>query len=347
MHTMTRPTRSLGPSLRRHKCRYNSPMAENHKQFKGFLEKIELVGDDLTDLRKSRNANRDRITKHWKETLKRTVPTFEEQGSFEMGTVIRPITGDYDLDDGMYLNCIGDDPEKWPATSTIQGWVVDAVKGATSADPKKMKRCVRIPYKGGYHIDIPSYGTDSFGTIRVFKKDQSPTEFDESNPLALVAWFKERKESHSDLRDLVRFFKAWRDKQGGRLSKVKSVAMTILVAEQIKSSDRYDLAVRDTARSCESFIRAGGNISKPVAPFDSLSSSWTQEDRTAIADAFKNLADRGQDAIDADSIIEGAKIWQKQFGDRFPVPEEDKSSGLTSGAQRTAGPAITGSGSFA
>lgn len=321
-------------------------MANNQTQFKKYLSNIELVGGDLSSLRSSRDANRERIRKHWRNVLARTVPTFEEQGSFEMGTVVRPLEGDYDLDDGMYLQCIGSDSSKWPATSTVQRWVSDAVSGYTVETPKKMKRCVRVRYKGGYHIDIPAYGIDSFGTTRVFKKDQAPTDFDESNPVALVKWFSERKQSHSNLRDLVRFFKAWRDKKKGVLSKVKSVTMTILVSEQIQSNDRYDQAVVDTARACESYIRSGGSVSKPVAPFDCLSSSWSTDDRTAIADAFKVLADSGEDAISSAKERDGALIWQRQFGDRFPVPPEEAAKS-PAGALRASAPAITGSGSFA
>ena len=263
-----------------------------------------------------------------------------------MGTVVRPIEGDYDLDDGMYLQCIGDDSAEWPATTTVQGWVCDAVKGATSQDPKKMKRCVRILYKSGYHVDIPAYGTDKLGTIRVFKKDQSPIEFDESNPLALVKWFKERKESHSDLRDLVRFFKAWRDHKKGVLLKVKSVTMTILVSEQIVSNTSYGKSVVDTARACESHIRSGASVSKPVAPFDDLTSSWTNDERTAIADMFKALADRGEDALTAETERDGALVWEKQFGKRFPVPEEDAAKAAGE-ALRTTNPPVVTSGKFA
>ncbi|MBX7135747.1 MAG: hypothetical protein K1X67_24025 [Fimbriimonadaceae bacterium] len=321
-------------------------MANNQAQFEGFLGNIELIGDDLSSLRTSRNANRDRITKYWKETLKRAVPEFEEQGSFEMGTVVRPTEGDYDLDDGMYLKCIGDDPTEWESTATIQGWVCDAVSGATHGDPQKRKRCVRVPYKGGYHIDIPAYGVDSFGTIRVYEKGVEPNQFVESNPAALVNWFGERKKSHDDLRDLVRFFKAWRDYKMGSLMKVKSVTMTILISERIVSGDRYDQAVVDTARACDTHIRYGGSVSKPVAPFEDLTLGWTNAERIAIADAFKTLADRGQDAIDADSVRDGALIWEKQFGPRFPVPDEDKDGSVT-GALITREPPVVASGNFA
>ena len=227
-------------------------MADNQKQFDGFLTNIELVGDGLSSLRTSRDANRDRIKKYWKEELERAAPTFEEQGSFEMGTVIKPIEGDYDLDDGMYLTCMGDDPQEWEKTATIQGWVCSAVEGATQGDPQKRKRCVRIPYKGGYHIDVPSYGIDSHGTTRVYEKEKTPTEFVESNPVALVDWFNDCKKSHDDLRDLVRFFKAWRDYKKGATSKLKSVTMTILVSEHISSNNRNDQAVVSTALACES-----------------------------------------------------------------------------------------------
>lgn len=306
-------------------------MADNQKQFKGFLENIQLIGDGLASLRSSRDANRERIKDYWKDTLKRLVPTFEEQGSFEMGTVIKPIEGDYDLDDGMYLNCMGNDPEFWESTATIQGWVCSAVDGATKGDPLKKKRCVRIPYKDGYHIDVPSYGKDSHSTTRVYEQGKEPKDFDESNPVALVDWFNERKKSHSDLRDLVRYFKAWRDYKKGSLTKIKSVTMTILVSERIQSNDRYDQAVVDTARNCANHIRNGGVIQKPVAPFEDLTSSWTDDDRKKLADAFDELADRGTEAIAEEAVRDGALIWQKQFGPRFPVPEDDSSKAAVVG----------------
>lgn len=298
-------------------------MSNNHTQFEGYLSKIALEGEDLTKLRTSRNANRDRITNHWQKVLNRTVPDFEEQGSFAMGLIIRPIEGDYDLDDGMYLKCIGSDPANWPATTTVQGWIVKAVEGATRDDPKCMKRCVRIPYKDGYHIDIPSYGIDQTGKTRVFKKNQDPKDFDESNPVDLVSWFEGRKALFATLPDVIRFFKGWRDFKGGALLKLKSVAVTILISEKIVSNARYDLAVRDTALACEAYLRGGGDICKPVAPGDDLTSHWTSQDRADISDAFKSLAEQAQKAIDAEKIREGALIWQGQFGTRFPVPEDE------------------------
>lgn len=321
-------------------------MPNNHAQFKGFLENIQISTDDLTRLRKSRDANRDRVFKHWKEVLERPIPSFEEQGSFAMGTIIRPPDGeneDYDLDDGMYLNCIGDNPAAWPATATVQGWVVDAVKGYTRESPKRMKRCVRIPYQDGYHIDLPSYGINASGKTLVFKKDQAPSDFEESNPLQLVEWFEAYKNGNSNVRDFVRYFKAWRDNRQGCLLKIKSVTMTILIATRASYSYRHDQGVVETARACEAFIRSGSSILKPVAPFDDLTGSWTAEDRSNIAEAFKTLAERGDLALAADDVREGALIWQRQFGKRFPVPE-DEGADAKSAYLRTTNPPVSTSG---
>ena len=205
-----------------------------------------------------------------------------------------------------------------------------------------MKRCVRVPYQGGYHIDIPAYGKDEEGKTRVFKKATPATEFEESNPVDLVDWFAKKKKLYPSLRDLVRFFKAWRDFQKGDLLKVKSVAMTILIANKIVEAATYGESVVKTARACEAHLRYNGTIQKPVAPFEDLTSSWSADERTAIADAFKTLADRGDDAIAAETVRDGALIWQRQYGLRYPVPEEEKGSS-GSNAMRTAAPAITGS----
>lgn len=323
-------------------------MADNQKQFDEFLSNIQLVGTGLDDLRKSRDANRDRIKEYWKETLERVHPTFDEQGSFAMGTVVKPVSAeeDYDLDDGMYLNCIGEDTDEWPSTEAVQDWIKSAVEGYTRESPSKKKRCVRVPYKNGYHVDIPVYGTDESGKVRVFEQGKDASEFSESNPVDLANWFTDQCENHDDLRDLVRFFKAWRDYKGGRLKKLKSVAVTIMIAKKIASSSSNGQAVVDTASACETHIRGGGTITKPVAPYDDLTEGWSDEDREKIADAFKNLAERGLDALSAESVRDGALIWQKQFGERFPVPEEDKEKAAAE-ALRTPHPQVVTSGTFA
>lgn len=319
-------------------------MANTEQQFKGFLDNIRLTNDDLTPLRTSRDANRERIRKYWRETLKRTVPTFEEQGSFDMGTGVKPLSGDHDIDDGVYLQCIGTDRSTWPSTATLQGWLVNAVSGATHGDPQKRKRCVRVPYKGGYHIDLPAYGTDESGKFRLFEKGKVPSDFVESNPCAFADWFREKNRVQPKTRDVVRFIKAWRNYQGGELKRLKGVAITILVANNLCAYERYDETVANTARACATYLELNRSIFDPVAPWENLTEAWTPSEMDAVIAEFKALADRGDEAIDEDTVRDAALIWKGEFGARFPVPAEEKSG---EGALVLRQAPVIGSGSYA
>ena len=133
-------------------------MANTHEQFQDYLAKIRLSAAKRSGLRESRKANRNRIKKHFTEVLKRAAPKFHGQGSFMMHTNLNPIAGsnaEYDLDDGVYLQCLGTDPTEWPTAETVHGWIIDAVKSATSEPPKNKARCVRVRYAADYHIDLP------------------------------------------------------------------------------------------------------------------------------------------------------------------------------------------------
>jgi hypothetical protein len=87
-------------------------MANCDDLFQTFDENISVSSARKKTLRKSRNAIRDRIRKHFKEELKVTVPKFHGQGSYSMDTLVNPLDGcDYDIDDGVYLQHLGDESE--------------------------------------------------------------------------------------------------------------------------------------------------------------------------------------------------------------------------------------------
>lgn len=320
-------------------------MANTEKQFKEYLDNIRLTDAALAPLRTSRNANRERIKDYWKDVLKRPVPSFDEQGSYEMGTGVEPLNGDHDLDDGVYLNCIGDDPAKWPATSTVQDWIAAAVSGYTKSDPQKRKRCVRVPYAADYHIDLPVYGTDAAGKYRLYEKGKQPAEFVESNAAEFAKWFKEKKDATPKIRDVVRFLKAWRDYQGGGLRRLKGVGITILVANNIQSFERFDETVAKTARACANHLMLYRSIVDPVAPWENITASWSSDDMDAVIADLNALADRGDAAIKEEKVRDAALIWNKEFGDRYPVPDEEVDAENRAFTERI--PPVIGSGTYA
>ncbi len=54
---------------------------------------------------------RDKIKKYFSEELDVKKPKFYGQGSYMMNTTVTPIDGEYDIDDGIYLEHLKDTDE--------------------------------------------------------------------------------------------------------------------------------------------------------------------------------------------------------------------------------------------
>lgn len=311
-------------------------MADTHDLFQRYHDKIQLSDTKEESLRSSHDAVRAKITKHFTDVLNVSAPTFCGQGSYSMRTLINPLDGEYDIDDGVYLTHVGEDRSSWPTPETVHGWIVAATTGHTAEDPIDKARCVRVRYKGQYHIDLPIYA-ESASRPYLFEKKKEPSI---SDPTELTSWFSERVgESGDQLRRLVRYLKAWRDYQRDGLSIAKGLALTILAAQNVRADDRDDVALAETVGAIATVLEAGAAVLKPVAPFDNLSAGWTGDQRKAVVNALKVLGDRGRDACAADASRKDASwIWNRQLGDRFPTVDDDLEK--QENARRTLAPAI-------
>lgn len=318
-------------------------MADCHDLFEDYLDEIRLHKSKRDSLQTSRSANRDRIREHFKTTLKRPVPLFHGQGSYMMFTGLNPLDNDYDVDDGVYLQGLGTDPTTWPSAKTVHSWIVDAVKDYTQIPVKDKPRCVRVNYGAGYHVDLPIYAMNASNVPLIF--DTSATSPYESDPRAFTNWFKERVKPNTQMRDIVRYLKGWRDYQQGATKVASGLAITILTANHFQADDRDDESLVKTVSAIYSYLYWGGAIQKPVTPYENLSAGWTDTQRTNFLNKLKELKDKGQEALDKSDKSAASKIWQGLLGDRFPIVESapDESGGSTTKeARTTAIPAILG-----
>lgn len=122
------------------------------------------------------------------------------QGSFRLGTVIKPITDkdEYDID----LVAIVDN--KFTNAEDLKNIVGDALKESDrySEKLKEGKRCWTIEYaeSSNYHMDIlPAMKSDTYMTTKeltmTHKEDEkSDYEFRQTNPEAYYDWFAKRME---------------------------------------------------------------------------------------------------------------------------------------------------------
>ena len=120
-------------------------MADCHSLLVAYNDAVKLNPNDKKMLRRSRNALRDRIRDKVKEKHDLTAK-FYGQGSFATNTIIKPESGDYDVDDGVYF-LYDETPDETPAT--FHQRVVRAVEGYTDASPVDKNPCVRVSFKAG------------------------------------------------------------------------------------------------------------------------------------------------------------------------------------------------------
>lgn len=298
-------------------------MADLHKEFTTFHGKIALTSRKKEYLRKSRDAIRDRIRKYFRDNLKVALPKFHGQGSYAMGTIINPLGGEFDIDDGVYLQHLDmNDGSQWPKTTTVHRWLVNATDGHTKEKPIDKRTCVRVQYAGQYHADLPIYAK----LYRDFLlAEKGAKGWHHSDPKALTQWFIENVKQHSEqLRRIVRYLKAWADFQAGRIGKMPSgLILTVLAARNFLPNERDDLSFADTAYAISNAVNFVFCVYNPVDSDEDLTARLTDEQKARFQEAISNLASDAAIAVDADAREEASKLWRRQLGDRFPAVEKD------------------------
>jgi hypothetical protein len=321
-------------------------MADCNDLFMDYLGIIRVGSANRKSLRNSRNANRERIKEYFTKELDREAPLFYSQGSYPMHTIITPEGGDYDLDDGIYLQGLGTDLDKWPVATTVHKWIVNATEGYTTDPPQDKNRCVRVRYAANYHIDLPIYAMDASGKPLIF--DKSAEKPYESDSRAYTVWFQNHiKRRGAQLRNVVRYLKAWREHhRTGGAAAASGLGYTILAVNNYVPNKRDDLAFAETAKAIYLHMRYKGSIRRPVFPHQDLTSGWDQTKRENFLSKLESLSDRSIEAIEEADKSVAAKIWERRvFGYRFPdynEPANSDNSKNVSAVHVTSRPAMHG-----
>ena len=300
-------------------------MADLSSEFNTFHDRITLTSGKKDSLRKARNALRDKIRKYFRETLKLNFPKFQGQGSYAMGTTVNPLNGEFDIDDGVYLQHLDtSDNSQWPEPDTVHRWLIQAADGHTGEKPMDKRTCVRVRYAGQYHVDLPSYGELNGDYLLAEKGDKG---WHRSDPLALTDWFRGRVKNRGEqLRKMIRYLKAWADFQAGRLGAMPSgLVLTVLASNHYCADKRDDIAFANTIGAISSAVESTFYVYNPVDAGEELSARLTEAQKTRFQEAISDAADAAAEAINTDDRHEASKTWRKQFGDRFPLVEKKES----------------------
>lgn len=307
-------------------------MSNCHNLFQTFNGNLSITSTKKTNLMTSRDSLRDKIRKHFKENHPDYKPKFRGQGSYSLGTMIRTKEDTCDLDNGVYFF-----PKPEETATTMQNWVWDAVEDATSEKPQHREKCIRVIYKGDYHIDLPVYYKES---------DTNDSEnphlaikgkgWSKSDPKEFKDWFNQQKDKEGQLIKTVRFLKAWCDNRAREMP--NGLAMTVLACRNIKYNDRDDICLRDTLKEIQSSLSNSWSCTMPTTPQDDLLENYTG-DKNYFFEAIDAFVDDGTKAIETETNqLKASKLWQKHLGSYFPDGEDkdvDKQANALAGIAAT------------
>jgi len=287
-------------------------MANCHASFLSFNTVIALNSTRKGQLRTSRDAVRERIRRFFQDKQNGFSPKFHGQGSFMMNTIIYPLDGEFDVDDGIYF--LVDQPPTY-SVSTFHDWIYKAVNGHTQQSPIDKQTCVRLIYAGQYHLDLPIYYVIKGQCPRLAHKSKG---WIDSDPREFFKWFNRQVDAESQLKRIVRYLKAWRDYRAGVLP--SGLIFTILAAHNISCHDRADVAFHQTLVNIKSSLDRSFVCYRPTTPtHENLLAYYSTTNKDYFLDQLGSFIESAEKALsDKTSQEDACKAWQRHFGDRFP-----------------------------
>lgn len=300
-------------------------MANTNKQFLEFDSNTSISKSKIEKMNSSREAARTKI-KNWFAKHHPEYPIcFWIQGSHKNSLNIRTKEDDCDQDDGIYVDR---DPEDSVDGTTLQEWILEAIKDITTEDAEHKGRCVRNNYKpynmGTYHIDYPSYyKTDDMDHPMLTVKN---ADLEKSDPKEFSDWLIEQTDSKGQLRRLIRYMKAWCDHIDQDM--LNGLTLSVLACNSFVAKDgRDDEALYYTLLAIYSELDNKWECIMPATPGDDLLDRYDSKFKTNFMTALANLINDAKKALDEESKHEATKLWKKHMGKRYPLEPKPVSVG--------------------
>ena len=315
------------------------------KMLRKIGKEIEISKTEYEKAVKSYNAVGTFIDNNIPQYDIKVVP----QGSFRLGTVIKPITDkdEYDID----LVAIID--HKFLNAKELKNIVGDALKTSDRYSEKLVegKRCWTIEYSESskYHMDIlPTMMSDTYSTNKeltmTHKEDEkSDYEFRQTNPEAYYDWFVERMEEErkrlkeeyairnkleivdvpeyeikTTLQVAIQILKRYRDIKFKETPDIKpiSIILTTLMAKVYTGKENVYELIEKFSKEYMMHIEKDKNgkiiIKNPVNENENFADKWPKypERREAF---FKFMTELEQDLVTNKILLEGNIREQADF----------------------------------
>ena len=310
-------------------------MAKNNQEFAEFLrDEVNLNQSRLDRLETAVGAVNDYLKKNLTGYQK-----MERQGSYALGTLIKPVddNDEYDADIQIVMN---PNPQ-WKAKDYVLAVNRTLAGNQTYADKLRLKtRCVTVDYAGDFHLDVVPRVTIN-GKHYVCNRTDNTLE--ETDGIGYRDWFNEKNRmTGGNLKRVVRLLKHLRDHKNSFTA--KSILLTTLAGNTIKSSDEGTTAVSTVADTLETVLSRMNDylqqhpnmpeIKNPVLPSEDFNRHWDQRRYANFRNRVQSYTGTAKRAKAEPSAEKAIKVWQELFGDSFG---KGGSSGSGSGGTNVSG----------
>jgi hypothetical protein len=297
-------------------------MANCNNLFLTYNTELQITKTKKDAMKRSSQDLRKTIRDYFKKEHPKYKPTFFTQGSSKTKNRIRTKDDTCDLDDGVYFK---DNPDNVTST-TLQGWVKNAVDGTTDATPSHRKKCITVDYKAGYNIDLPvlifNAEVDTHPKLAV--KNEG---FKEDDPKEFIDEFNRVKDNEGLLIRISRYLKGWCDYKRDKMP--NGLSMTILVMKHLQKNDRDDVALKYTLVEIEKDLKLSFRCVMPTTPKDNLFADYDEIRKKKFMDNLAAFIIDAKTAVDDETNqLRASRLWQKHLGKTyFPdgKDEEEKS----------------------
>lgn len=337
-------------------------MAAVQKYFDLFHDKIKLGRFDEEDtLRDKRRIVREKLLANLpgvfeKYKEKNLVPTFRDQGSYAMNTGIKPLEGDFDIDQGVYFETSITD---YPDPVVLKERVYEALNGHTKKVEIR-RPCVTVFYHDGYHVDLAVYSCASanadkqdYLAMGKVGSEEKYRVWQLSDPTALTDKLFERFEGDNtgrkQYRRVIRFMKRWKDVNFASSGNgaPRGIGLTVNTHDYFQTN--YDAtsfklddltALRDLSQAMlnafsSTWVFAEWKFVRRikaqllVTPFNDVYEKMTSKQMEVFETKLQELCDALNGAIKEVDTRKACQLLRNVFGDDFDVPEESATARST------------------
>ena len=349
-------------------------MANLQKQFEQYHDTIKLrrISEEAILIEK-----REIIRKKLKDNLpgvfadhdeENLVPDFCDQGSYEMKTGVKPLNGDYDIDQGVYFSTSKVNGAYANDPVLLKERVFEALNGHTK-EVCIRRPCVTVFYqKDGervYHVDLAIYSDgdnnpDGLDYLALGKRNSGDDyrEWQRSNPTmlkdTLFKRFANDETARWQFRRIIRYMKRWKDLNfpADGNNAPRGIGLTISAHEgfmarytDIVANKPDDLAalrglvdymlnrfVASTKYENGQFITVRRLTAYlPVEPNTDIYARMSDSQMQCFEDKLKNLKASLEKAAAEVDTVEACTILagNNVLGDCFPVPTKAASAIIT------------------